>query len=197
MLKSIFAFLLCFSFLAAFSQIADKAENVSPLLIGEKIPDAVVVNGQNEAFQLKDILAKQPTVLVFFRGGWCPYCNLQLSALGQAMDEILQLGYQVVAISPENYQNIQPTIEKDKINYQVYSDPKAELLQKVGIAFAMSDQHKKSLPSRSKGELIEILPAPAVMVVNTAGEILFEYINPDFKKRISKELLLAALGALK
>ena len=62
-----------------FSQVPENAEDISPLLIGETIPNAKVLNSEGKALELNDILSQKPTVLVFYRGGWCPYCNRQLS----------------------------------------------------------------------------------------------------------------------
>lgn len=182
--------------MTSYAQIAEKAEDVSPLLIGETIPNETIYNAKNEPIQIDKILKEKPTVLVFYRGGWCPYCNLHLAALGEAEADILKLGYQIIAISPENYQNIQPTVEKDKINYKVFSDPKANLTQKMGLAFKTNQKTLDYLSTKTKGEVSEALPVPAVMVVNTDGEILFEYINPNYKKRLTSALLLAVLQNL-
>ena len=105
-------FVFCLLFVIPFSlkaQVADKPEDISPLLIGETIPDATLVNSDGENIQLYDLIKTKPTVLVFYRGGWCPYCNLQLSALAITQEEIIELGYQIIAVSPDNYKNLQPT----------------------------------------------------------------------------------------
>ncbi len=185
------------AFLTGYAQIAEKADGIAPLLIGATLPNMKVVNAKNDSVDLLTVLKAKPTVLVFYRGGWCPYCNRQLSALGQSEAEILKAGYQIVAISPENYQNIDPTASTDKINYQVFSDPQAMLIQKVGIAFKMSEKYKEYISTKSKGSVSEVLPVPTVMIVNTKGEILFEYINPNYKERMTKELLMAVLPTLK
>ena len=197
MKTTLFSLFFFLSVVVSNGQVAAKAEDISPLLIGETLPNEKVVNAKNETVELLSILKEKPTVLVFYRGGWCPYCNAQLSALAQTEPDILKLGYQIIAISPENYENIQPTISTDKINYQVFSDPNGNLLQKAGIAFKMPEQYKSFISKKTKGELSPILPVPTVMIVNTKGEILFEYINPNFKVRLSKELLLAVLPVFK
>jgi peroxiredoxin len=176
------------------AQIADKPEDISPLLVGESLPNETLVNLNNEPIELYSVLKVKPTVLVFYRGGWCPYCNAQLSALAQSESEILKLGYQIVAISPEDYQNLQPTIAKDSIRYQVYSDPNGILIQKMGLAYKTKDVSKFFISPRTKGDVSELLPVPAVMIVNTKGEILFEYINVNISMRLSPDLLLAVLN---
>jgi peroxiredoxin len=179
------------------AQIVPTATDVSPLLIGEVVPDASLKDPDGRSVKLSEVLAKQPTVLVLYRGGWCPYCNMHLAALGKVEQEILSLGYQIVAISPEDYQNLKPIIATDEIQYQVYSDPGAKLIQAMGLAFATPDNYLGYLAKVSKGEISTALPVPTLMVLNPKAEIMFEYINPTYTQRISPELLLAVLKSLK
>jgi len=196
MKRTLTALFICLTLITAKAQIAEKAEDICPLLIGESITNATVINGKNEKVKLMSVLEAKPTVLVFYRGGWCPYCNLQLSALGESEAEILEAGYQIIAISPESYENIKPTIDIDKIKYQVFADPDGKLLQQVGIAFKANEKTKGYIKQKTKGKVSDILPVPTVMILDTKGVILFEYINPDYKVRMSKDLLMAVLGAL-
>ncbi len=179
------------------AQIPEKPEDISPLLIGESIPDVTLWDAENQAISLAAILKAKPTVLVFYRGGWCPFCNVQLSSLARSQEEILKLGYQIVAVSPEDYQNIEPTKSNDKLNYSVYSDQNATLMKQIGIAFKMSQKSAQHISNKTKGTLTEILPVPSVFILNTSGKILFEYINPDYKTRMSDDLLMAVLKAIK
>ncbi|OBX25230.1 peroxiredoxin [Gelidibacter algens] len=187
-------------FMALFSNnikaqsIPANAEDISPLLIGETLPKAKLQDSKGNAFELNDILKTKPTVLVFYRGGWCPYCNLQLSGLASIEKDILALGYQIVAISPDDYQNLKSTEEKDTINYQLYSDQDGKLIQEIGIAFKTSLIIKGYIATKNqKGKTSEVIPVPTVMIVNTKGDILFEYINPNYEQRISGDMLLAVL----
>lgn len=180
------------------AQIAEKAEDIAPLLIGESIPDSKLKNSKGEIVEISDILKKKPTVLVVYRGGWCPYCNLQLSGIGKIENEIIDLGYQIVAISPDDFQNLEKSEEINEIKYQLLSDEKGDFLQKLGIAFRTPNMVKAYIKTKKHiGETSEILPVPTVMIVNTEKEILFEYINQNYKQRISEEMLLAVLQTLK
>jgi peroxiredoxin len=175
-----------------------KAEDISPLLIGETLPNAYLQDTNGNDMELKNILKTKPTVLVFYRGGWCPYCNLQLSGLVDIENEVLALGYQIVAISPDDFQNLKNTEEKDKINYQLFSDKDGAFIQKIGIAFQTPLMVKSYITTKGqKGKTPEVLPVPTVMIVNTKREILFEYINPNYKQRISGDMLLAVLKSIK
>ena len=112
--------------------------------------------------------------------------------------DILELGYQIVAISPDDYRNLKPTIQKDNINYTLLSDPNGNFIQDIGIAFKTPDTMKSFIATKGqKGETSGALPVPTVMVVDQKGEIKFEYINPNYKVRISGEMLLAVLKTIK
>ena len=177
--------------------IPQLASDVSPLLIGEKTPDLSVQNTSNDEVRIQALFGIKPTVLIFYRGVWCPYCNLHLAELQGIEQEILKEGYQIVAISPDSPENLKKSIEKNKIDYQLFSDANMELSRAFGIAFAVSEASKERLNISSGGKNPGMLPVPSVFVVNQKGDILFEYINPDYKMRLKGNLLLAVLKELK
>ncbi|MCB0433242.1 MAG: redoxin domain-containing protein, partial [Mangrovimonas sp.] len=120
----------------------------------------------------------------------------QLSGLAEIENEVLSEGFQIVAISPDNHQMLSKTMAKDEINYQLYSDKEAKLIQAVGIGFKTPESNKKYIFNKTNFEPSEILPVPTVMILNTKGEIVFEYINPNYKVRLDEKLLLAVLKAI-
>ena len=173
------------------------AEDISPILIGETLPNGNFQNIEGEYIQLKAILEEKPTILVFYRGGWCPYCNVQLSGLVEIEEDILELGYQIVAISPDDYKNLQSTIENNSTKYKLLSDPNGEFIQEIGIAFKTSSSLKEYIIGKGqKGETSSVMPAPTVMIVDKKGVIKFEYINPNYKERIGGDMLLSVLKTL-
>ena len=173
------------------------AEDISPILIGETLPNANFQNVEGETVQLKAILEEKPTILVFYRGGWCPYCNVQLSGLVEIEEDIIELGYQIVAISPDDYKNLQSTIENNSTKYKLLSDPNGEFIQEIGIAFRTSSSLKEYIVAKGqKGETSSVMPAPTVMIVDKKGVIKFEYINPNYKERIGGDMLLSVLKTL-
>ncbi len=180
-----------------FAQAPENPTDISPLLIGESIPAATLIDQTGKSVDIMEVLAVKPTVLVFYRGGWCPFCNKHLGALAEAEETIKKLGYQIVAISPDPYTVIQPTVESDKINYKVFSDPDGSFMKAVGIAFQTPLKTKNFITSNSDHNAPVVLPVPTVMVVNQNGEILFEYINPNYRNRMEEKLLVAVLTALK
>ncbi|MEP6931455.1 MAG: peroxiredoxin-like family protein [Flavobacterium sp.] len=185
------------TFANAQNAVAKTATDIAPLLIGEKIPNSVLKTSDNKDVKLSDLVSKKKTVLVFYRGGWCPYCNLHLSALAEAEKQILDLGYQVIAVSPDSPENLKITEEKDKVKYTLLSDSKGELIKEFGIAFEAPENYKSVINVHSNGMNTSFLPVPSVFVVNTDGSILFEYVSPDFKHRITAELLVSVLKTLK
>ena len=172
-------------------------KDIAPLLVGENIPDITLKSLENVDVNLLKLIGNKKTILVFYRGGWCPYCNAQLSALGEAEKEILTLGYQIVAVSPDAPKNLKVTGEESKLNYQLLSDSKSELSKAMGIAFKAPDNYEPYLSKGSEGVNTSLLPVPAVFIVTTKGVIQFEHINPDYKERISTPLLIAVAKALK
>jgi peroxiredoxin len=198
MKKLFFTVLVALSTVAtAQSSLPKMASDVAPLLIGEKIPNNTLKTSENAAVKISDLLRKKKTVLVFYRGGWCPYCNMHLQALAEAEKQILDLGYQIIAISPDASENLKITEEKDKVKYTLLSDSEGEFTKAVGIAYEAPENYKSVINVHSKGINTSFLPVPSVFIVNPDSEILFEYIAPDFKHRISTELLVSVLKNLK
>ncbi|MEZ4901687.1 MAG: peroxiredoxin-like family protein [Spirosomataceae bacterium] len=197
MKKRIYVTLLLFALIgfSVFSQVADKAEGISPILIGETLPNATLYNANNEGKSVAEIINK-PTVLIFYRGSWCPYCNVHLSELVKIEADILKMGYQIVAVSPDDFQNLDETTEKIKINYQLYSDKNADFIKALGIGFKVPEKSRAYITTKTKGNTTEVLPVPTVLILNNKQEILMEYISPNFKKRLSSKLLLALLEGL-
>lgn len=197
-LKSVLGILCFWCSTSVSAQVPENAEDICPLLIGESIPKATLQDSEGKQVELSKLLGNKPTVLVFYRGGWCPYCSVQLSGLVKIEKEILDLGYQMIAISPDDYRNLQTTESKESINYTLLSDPDAKFIQQMGIGFKTPLMLKGFIATKGqKGEPSEIMPVPTVMIVNEKGKILFEYLNPNYKERISGEMLLAVLKTIK
>lgn len=195
-MRAIYLLSFLFLFTNLQAQVPDKAEDISPLLIGEKLPDVALTDLKGKQVELYDIIKKGKTILVFYRGSWCPFCNRQLAALAIKEEEIIKAGYQIIAISPDSYENLQPMVEKNELKYQLFSDNDGSLTKQAGLAYNLSPERIEKLGSRTLGKSPEILPVPTVLVVNAEGEIEFEYINPNYRKRISPELLMAVLNNL-
>ncbi|WP_298306293.1 peroxiredoxin [Flavobacterium sp.] len=176
----------------SFAQIAEKAEDISPLLIGEKIPKQDLISVDNKAVSTSDIFNKK-TVLIIYRGGWCPYCNSQLMEMQEIENQIIALGYQIVAISPDSPKFLKETTKEDKLNYQLFSDSDGKFSEALGIAFK---RDKPKLEKYSEGKNPGFLPVPTVYILDENREIEFLYINPNYTKRLKGKMLLAVLKSL-
>ncbi|WP_406685198.1 AhpC/TSA family protein [Seonamhaeicola sp. MEBiC1930] len=179
------------------AQIAESDLDISPLLISEKVPDLSITSANGDTLQLAEVFNEKPTVMLFYRGGWCPYCNRHLSAVNDIEDEINALGYQIIGVSPDSPENLNVSVDKAGLKYKLFSDANGALSQAMGIAFKAPERYLSKLNKFSAGLNSGFLPVPSVFVVGTDGTILFEYISPNYKQRISAGLLLEVLKQLK
>ena len=180
------------------AEIAPAAEAVTPLLIGSHVPTAPVHTLDGKTVSLDSAVGGKPTILVFYRGSWCPFCNLQLSQLNAAQDQLIALGYQIIAVTPDQPADIRKTLDKNKLTYTIYSDGDFAAIKAFGVGYRVPketvDQYRgygASLPPLPDGSGAG-LPVPSVFIIDAKGVIQFSYVNPDYRIRLSSELLLAA-----
>lgn len=174
------------------------ATDISPLLIGEKIPKVHIPAANGVLFDLNSHIMQQPTILIFYRGGWCPYCNKELSGIQEIQDKLVKMGYQIIAISTDSPENLNTTSIKHKLDYTLLSDADLAIARQFGIAFKAPEVYLKTLAQSTAGKDVEeLLLVPSVFIIDKTGIIQFEYINPDFKQRISPDLLQAVALALR
>jgi peroxiredoxin len=170
--------------------IPQKAEDISPLLYGEKIPTVVLQDISGNDFNLNMAIAKKPTILIFYRGGWYPYCTKHLSELQDITPELKKTGYQIIAISTDAPEGLIHSVTKGKLNYTLLSDANLNASKQFGIAYKAPKSYWEMLPKTTGGKNVDLLlPVPSVFVLDKTGIIHFEYINPDFKQRLSPKLL--------
>lgn len=164
--------------------------DISPLLIGESIPIVTLKDASGKEFNLNHAVASKPTILIFYRGGWCPYCSKQLSGLQDLVPELKKYGYQIMAISTDKPDLLLATSQKEHLDYTLLSDADLAVAKQFGIAFKAPKGYWDMLPKTTGGMNKDLLlPVPSVFILGQNGKIHFEYINPDFKQRLSPELL--------
>ncbi len=174
-----------------------KAEDISPLLIGEKIPMAMLVDPSGKTVDLNKTVAEKPTILIFYRGGWCPYCSKQLSGLQEISGDLENMGYQLIAIGTDAPAGLKSSMDKEGLKYTLLSDADLAVSKQFGIAFKAPKGYWDLLPKSTAGKNVDLLlPVPSVFILSKSGEINFEYINPDFTKRLKPALLKAVAQAL-
>lgn len=175
------------------------AQDVRPLLIGSAVPDVTLKAADGSDFSLGAAVVRKPSVLIFYRGGWCPYRNLHLGQLQAAEPELLKLGYQILAISPDRPEKVSEGAEK--VNYTLLSDSAMAASKAFGIAFRVDDATVERYKGfgidleTASGDRHHLLPVPAVFITGTYGRIHFVYVIPDYKIRLAPEVLLAAARA--
>lgn len=188
--------------LFAATTIAPSPEQVTPLLNGLTIPAVSLTAADNKAVALSELVQQKPSILVFYRGGWCPYCNAQLAALRDIEPQLNQLGYQLIAITPDSVASINKSLQDTgggKLNYTLLSDSNFAASSAFGLAYYLDDKTAAaykgklgSLITTEAGTEKVVLPVPAVYIVNTAGEAVFSYVHINYKTRLHSELLLKA-----
>lgn len=173
-------------------------KDVSPLLTGEFIPNVSLLDADGKNFNLNMSVAEKQTILIFYRGGWCPYCNKQLSGLQEIEQDLKLLGYQIIAISTDSPENLSKTINKQQLSYKLLSDADLTVAKQFGIAYKGPKSYDKFLPETSGGKNIDkLLPIPSVFILNRKGVIGFEYINPNVSERLNTDLLKTAAASLR
>lgn len=177
-------------------KVANSTEEICPIKIGETIPSVNVRNLDGENVNLNGLTSGKKSVLIFYRGGWCPFCNMQLANLNQIENQLVELGYQLIAISIDKPEKLKESIDKHQLSYTLFSDIKAEASIAFGLAFRVAEDYNKMLLSHNmnleeaSGEKHHILPVPAVFIVDENSVIQFEYVNSNYKVRLNSEILL-------
>ncbi|WP_448214003.1 peroxiredoxin-like family protein [Colwellia sp. MEBiC06753] len=188
-------------------KIAESADLVRPLLNGQNVPqvNTTTINGDKQA--LSSILAGKKSILFFYRGGWCPFCNTQMGQLKAIEPQLTELGFQLIGISTDKPADLKKSVEKMSLNYQLLSDYHSTVSQAFGLAFFSSQQVteryvaklqlENPLQKNAAGEARLVLPVPAIYVIDDQGLVQFSYVNPNYKVRLDPSLLLVAAQLVK
>jgi peroxiredoxin len=170
------------------------------LKVGDKAPAFVLNDADGQAFASTDLLAKGPLVLTFYRGVWCPYCNMELQALQAALAEITARGASLVAISPQKPANSRRSQRENKLEFPILSDPGNDVAAVFGLRFKLPDYLSDLYKNTFKNDLEVVngdaswtLPMPARFVIGQDGTILYAEVNPDYTRRPDPSELFPAL----
>jgi peroxiredoxin len=188
--------------------VAETAAEIQPLRAGDPAPRFSVETVDNERFDFDPRNLDRPVILIAFRGGWCPFCNLHLSELRHAIPEIEEMGIKVLFLSGDRSELLLASLRQetqediDGRGYTILSDANAQAAIALGIAFKASD--KTIQRRREQGDDIErssmarhgVLPVPAVFAINRDGLIEYVYANPDYRIRVSADELLAVASEI-
>lgn len=193
--------LLCLSFaLLSSLYAADIPAMSTTVAVGDKAPVVVFRDLDGHAVALRDLIATKPTVIVFYRGSWCPFCMRHLAALGEIQDKIIAAGFQLVAVSADQPSVLARTPHREQYTYTLLSDSTMEAAAAFGITFRVPDEvvgkyktdYHVDLEAAS-GRNHHLLPHPAVFIIDRSGIVRFVHVNPDYKVRLGTDELLQAL----
>lgn len=181
------------------SGIAESSSEVKPLLPGMKVENTCVQDLNKQRVCTDELFADKPSIIVFYRGGWCPYCNAQLNRMKSIEADLKSLGYQILAVSPDSNKSITEQQKREKLSYTMLTDNELALSKALGIAYFLDKKtekryrNKMGIPFQDiNGDTRVSLPVPAVYIIDKNGEVKFQYVNPDFRARLDEGLLLAA-----
>jgi len=173
------------------------------LKAGDRAPEFTLKDADGRDVSSRELLAKGPLVVTFYRGIWCPYCNLDLQALQAALPAITEHGAQLVAISPQTQSNSRKSQRDNKVTFPILSDPGNEVAARFGLRFALPDYLVELYRDTFKNDLTRIngdpswtLPMPARYVLGTDGVIAYAEVNPDYTQRPDPNELLPVLGRM-
>ncbi len=171
------------------------------LKVGDRAPDFELPDANGKQVKLSELTARGPVVVTWYRGGWCPYCNIALRGFQKIMPEIRDAGASLVAISPVAPDNSLTTAEKNHLTFAVLSDRGNKAANAYGVAYKLpkvvADQFKGRLDlAKYNGDDSGELPLGATYVIDRAGIIRFAFIDADYRKRAEPADVLAALRNL-
>ena len=170
--------------------------------VGDRAPEFTLPDQLGRQVTLAGELARGPVVLIFYRGEWCPYCNLLLRTYGLRAAEFTQRGARLVAVSPQTPDNSLTIAEKHSLEFPVLSDEGGEVIGTYGLKYDVDGPTQSLLEgvgvdvAKFNGKGGWILPAPAVFVIDRTGIVRFAGVNGDFTQRVEPDEALAALNSL-
>ncbi len=170
---------------------------------GAQAPDFTLPDALGKAVTLSHLLKQGPVVITFYRGEWCPYCNLELRAYQQALPQLQALGASLVAISPQTPDHSLSTTEKMELTFAVLSDVGNQVARQFGLVFTIDEAvraaHKQvgvNLPEFNGSDSWE-LPMAGTFLVDQSGAVRLAFVNPDFTRRLDPSVIIARLKELK
>lgn len=188
---------------AADEELKARGVGRDALKVGDTLPDATLVDATGKPASLSSLNEAGPLVITFYRGGWCPYCNLELKAYQDVLGEITELDGTLVAISPEKPDNSLTTIEKNALTFPVLTDTGNQLAKAMGIAFELPVGLQKLFTGFGmnlddlNADTGWALPVPATFVVDDNGQIILADVDIEYTRRLEPSEAVAALKSCK
>ena len=169
--------------------------------VGDDAPDATLTGWDGNEITLSDQWSKQPVVLMWYRGGWCPYCNIQLRAMQKSLDQLEGAGAKLIVLTPELPEKAKQTAEQNDLDLIALHDQNNQVARDYGILFELPASIVPTYRDRLKlpqfnGNDDMSLPLAATYVINTDGKITYAFLDSDYKKRAEPADVIAAIKDL-
>jgi len=187
---------------AGVQAVRDSGIESSAKNTGDEAPAFTLQNASGSEVSLASLLSEGPVVLTWYRGGWCPYCNITLRALQEQLPAFTERGATLVALTPEVPDKSLSTKEKNELTFEVLTDLNNEVAKRYGVVFELTNEvheiynDKFSFDSFNGNEDGE-LPLAATYVIGTDGVIRYAFLDSDYTRRAEPAEILAALDGLK
>ncbi|MDX1279831.1 peroxiredoxin-like family protein [Shewanella colwelliana] len=202
-MKSLVAALMLLLALPALAKpLAQDELSVAPLMNGQTIPPALVKTLAGKVVDLNTFIAGKPSVIFFYRGGWCPFCNSQMGQLKAIEPKLIEMGFQLIGISPDSPEKLNASMLSQSLPYTLLSDTELQAMQAFGLGYYSSARITERYMSKMKldnllrptpdGDMRLVLPVPAIYITDASGLIHFQYVNPNYKVRAAPKLILTA-----
>jgi len=174
------------------------------LRVGQRAPDFTLPDARGTPVRLYDFLAQGPVVLAFYRGAWCPYCNLELHSLQGALGRFRELGASLVAVTPQTPDKSLQQVEKDGYPFPILSDLDDRVMSAYGLRFEvppeLSDVYRRNFSldlADYNGPGRYVLPVPGTFVIDREGIIRAAFADTDYKRRMEPADIVRALEAIR
>ena len=173
------------------------------LQVGSRAPDFTLPDLHGEQLKLSELLAKGPAVVTFYRGGWCPFCDLQLRAYQSVLPRIHDLGAELVAISPQTPDYALSDVEKKELTFPVLTDKGNRVAREFKLVFTLSDELRKlqthfgSVLPKFNGDDSWELPMPGTFVIDRSGVVRFASVDPNWMTRVEPAAILEVLRGVR
>jgi peroxiredoxin len=189
--------------LKATKELEDASISKNALKVGDIALDIKLPNALGKEVSLYSTLENNDFAIInFYRGEWCPYCNLELKALQSYNEEFAKLGATLIAVSPQSADASLSTKDKNELTFEVLSDANNVVAKDYGLVFSLAEELRPiylsfgiDIPGNNKEDSYEI-PMPATYVINKNKEIVFAYIDEDYTKRCEPQDILDTLKSL-
>jgi peroxiredoxin len=185
------------------SSISVLAQNPEPLYIGDKAPNILAVDQNEQRVSLKDRIKKGPVIIVFYRGEWCPHCNRHMSQIQDSLQMILDAGASVIAITPEKGEKIEKTVSKTDASFSIIYDENHRIMDNYKVTFKLSGWKRFIYGfaginiNKASGNKDSALPVPATYIVAKDGTIYASHFNEDYTERMQVIEMLEVLGEMR